>query len=44
MDILHKEVEVFSYPLVPLTILKTFSKSILNDDVSTNSDAEVDDM
>ena len=44
MDILHKEVEEVSYPLVPLTILKTFSKSIMNDDVSTNSDAEVDNM
>ena len=44
MNILHKELEEVSYPLVPLTILKTFSKSILNDDVSSNSDEEVDDM
>ena len=30
--------------LSPCSILKTFSKSILNDNVSTNSDEEVDDM
>ena len=48
MDILHKKVQEASYPLGDnhhyIDKSKDILKSILNDDVSTDSDGEVDDM
>ena len=48
MDSLHKKVEEVSYPLGDNDCYIDESwdilKSILNDDVSTDSDGEVDDM
>ena len=48
MDILHKKVEEVSYPLGDndrcIDESKDILKSILNNDVSTDSDGEVDDM
>ena len=48
MDILHNKVEEVSYPLGDndrcIDESKNILKSILNDDVSTDSYGEVDDM
>ena len=48
MDILHKKVEEVSYPLGDndrcIDESKAILKSIMNEDVSTDSDGEVDEM